>query len=79
MAALVHHCLYCDGFEYVDRPLAAYGEADKGADLALMMRHWSADVVLLTDGAAAPSVELQSRLAEHGITSIGRRARRRRA
>ena len=68
----VHHCLYCDGFEYAGRPLAAYGKADKGAGLALMMRHWSADVVLLTDGAAAPSVELQSRLAEHGIASIGK-------
>ena len=33
----VHHCLYCDGFEYADRPIAAFGAADKGANLALMM------------------------------------------
>jgi thioredoxin reductase len=69
----VHHCLYCDGFEYADRPIAAYGDADKGAGLALMMRHWSADVVLLTDKAAAPSAEMQSRLAEHGIPTIDKR------
>ena len=65
----VHHCLYCDGFEYADRPLAAYGEADKGGGLALMMRHWSADVVLLT-GGRPPLTEMQARLAEHGVPTI---------
>ena len=68
----VHHCLYCDGFEYAERPLAAYGEADKGGSLALMMRHWSADVVLLTGGGEAPSAEMQVRLVEHGIPTIGK-------
>jgi thioredoxin reductase len=66
----VHHCLYCDGFEYSDRPIAAYGEADKGARLALMMRHWSADVVLLTGGAGPPSAAMQARLERHGIATI---------
>ena len=28
----VHHCLYCDGYEYARRPVAAYGKGDKGAD-----------------------------------------------
>lgn len=26
----VHHCLYCDGFEYIGKPVAAYGKGDKG-------------------------------------------------
>jgi thioredoxin reductase len=46
----VHHCLYCDGYEYRDRPIAAYGEGDKGADLALVMLQWSDDVLLCTNG-----------------------------
>lgn len=46
----VHHCLYCDGFEYAGRPVAAYGEGDKGAELAIMMKHWSRDVVACTNG-----------------------------
>jgi Thioredoxin reductase len=25
----VHHCLYCDGFEYAGKPVAAYGKGDK--------------------------------------------------
>ena len=66
----VHHCLYCDGFEYADRPIAAFGEADKGAGLALMMRQWSADVVLCTGGGAPVSAEMLKRLAAHGVPIV---------
>jgi len=41
----VHHCLYCDGYEYAGRPVAAYGKDDKGVDLAIMMKHWMEDVL----------------------------------
>lgn len=47
----VHHCLYCDGFEYAGEKVAALGKGDKGADLAIMMKHWTPDVVALSDGA----------------------------
>ena len=63
----VHHCLYCDGFEYADRPIAAFGEADKGAGLALMMRQWSADVILCTGGGAPVTGKMRKRLAAHAI------------
>jgi thioredoxin reductase len=46
----VHHCLYCDGFEYAGKPVAAYGEGDKGAELAVMMKHWMSDVVACSNG-----------------------------
>jgi thioredoxin reductase len=46
----VHHCLYCDGFEYRGKAVAAYGVDDKGAELGLMMRHWIADIVVCSDG-----------------------------
>jgi thioredoxin reductase len=42
----VHHCPYCDGWEWRDRRIGAYGHGDKGAGLALMLRQWSADVAL---------------------------------
>ena len=51
----VHHCPYCDGFEHRDQPLAVYGVGDKGASLALMMKQWSSDVVLCTDGPSQVS------------------------
>ena len=47
----VHHCLYCDGFEYAGKPVAAYGKGDKGAELAIMMKHWMCDVVACSDGS----------------------------
>jgi thioredoxin reductase len=62
----VHHCLYCDGFEYKDRPVAAYGKGDKGADLALMMKHWCSDIVVCTDGDAVSS-KIAERLAARHI------------
>ncbi len=46
----VHHCLYCDGFEYAGKRVAAYGKGDKGAELAIMMKHWMSDVVACSDG-----------------------------
>jgi thioredoxin reductase len=62
----VHHCLYCDGFEYKDRPVAAYGKGDKGADLAIMMKYWISDVVLCTDGSGV-SAKAAKTLATHNI------------
>ena len=62
----VHHCLYCDGFEYKGKAVAAYGKGDKGAELGLMMRHWMSDVVVCSDGTE-PSKTLTTRLAERGI------------
>ena len=58
----VHHCPYCDGFEHCDQPLAVYGAGDKGAGLALMMKLWSSDVVLCTDGKGEISATMQERL-----------------
>ena len=63
----VHHCPYCDGFEHREQPLAVYGMGDKGAGLALMMKQWSADVVLLTDGPSQISPELEARLQRHQV------------
>jgi len=46
----VHHCPYCDGWEWRDRRLAAYGHGKPGLGLALLLRNWSDDVVVLTNG-----------------------------
>jgi thioredoxin reductase len=62
----VHHCLYCDGYEYAGEPVAAYGKGDKGADLAVMMKHWIKDVVACSDGTEI-SEEARWKLEQHGI------------
>ncbi len=63
----VHHCLYCDGFEYTGKALAAYGKIDKGVDLAVMMTHWSSDIVVCSDGTE-PSDDARRKLAQHRIS-----------
>jgi thioredoxin reductase len=63
----VHHCPYCDGYENRDRPIAVYGKGDQGAGLALMMKQWSSDVALCTDGEPDISSEMRSRLDVHRI------------
>jgi thioredoxin reductase len=62
----VHHCLYCDGFEYAAKPVAAFGKGDKGAELAIEMKHWMTDVVACSDGTEV-SAEARRKLEEHGI------------
>lgn len=62
----VHHCLYCDGFEYAGKAVAAYGKGDKGVDLAIMIKHWVADVVACSDGTEVSSDAMQ-KLKQHGI------------
>ena len=64
--ASVHHCLYCDGFEYAGRSVAAYGKGDRGAELAVMMKHWIADVVACSDGTTI-SAQASRKLDDHGI------------
>ncbi len=60
----VHHCPYCDGYEWRDRPIAVYGCGLHGSELAHALLGWSADVVLLTNGATrldAARVRIDSR------------------
>ena len=62
----VHHCLYCDGFEYAGKPVAAYGKGDKGAELAVMMKRWMSDVVACSDGTEV-SAKAMRKLEERNI------------
>ncbi|HEX7076299.1 MAG TPA: NAD(P)/FAD-dependent oxidoreductase [Hyphomicrobiaceae bacterium] len=63
----VHHCPYCDGWEHRDKAIAVYGSRNKGAKFALMMKQWSQDIVLCTDGRAPPTAETRAQLEKHGI------------
>jgi thioredoxin reductase len=62
----IHHCLYCDGFEYSGKSVAALGKGDKGAELALMMKHWIQDIVVCSDGTEI-SAKAMRKLDEHFI------------
>jgi thioredoxin reductase len=63
----VHVCPYCDGWEHRDAPVAVFGQASKGAGLALLLRQWTHDLVLCTHGPAHLSVDEGRMLNEHNI------------
>src|SRR3954449_11254929 len=45
-----HTCPYCDGFEHRDERLAVLAAGARGEHLAVLLRQWSDDVVLLSNG-----------------------------
>lgn len=46
----VFHCPFCHGWEVRDQPLAVLANGDRAVHATLLLRGWSDDVVLLTDG-----------------------------
>jgi thioredoxin reductase len=63
----VHHCPYCDAWEWRDQPLAIYGQGEEGSSLALGLTVWSDDLVLCTDGPSDLSDAEAERLSREGI------------
>ncbi|HEX3273963.1 MAG TPA: NAD(P)/FAD-dependent oxidoreductase [Gemmatimonadales bacterium] len=63
----VHHCPFCDGYQWRDRPVAVWGRGEHGAGLAAGLTVWTSDLVLCTDGPAGLTARWQRRLALLGI------------
>ena len=63
----VHHCPYCDAWEWRGHPLAVLGKADTGTGLALALTRWSPDVVLCTDGPSPIEPDELHRLGGAGV------------
>lgn len=63
----VFHCPFCDGWELRDQPLAVLARGEKATHSALLLRGWTDDLVLLTDGPADLDDEDRGRLAAAGV------------
>jgi thioredoxin reductase len=63
----VFHCPFCDGWEVADRPIALHAREDGAARLALLLRGWSDDVLLCTDGPGGISDAERDRLVAAGV------------
>ena len=59
----VFHCPFCHGWEVRDQPLAVLGRGDRAVHQALLLRGWSDDIVVLTNGPAEFSDDDRARLA----------------
>jgi thioredoxin reductase len=63
----VHHCPYCDAWEWRDQPVAVYGRGEAASGLALVLSWWTRDVVLCTDGPPEMGADHLARLAAQGV------------
>jgi thioredoxin reductase len=54
----VVHCPYCDGWEMRQKPVAVYSRKNIGTGLALVLKNWTDDIVVLTDGRTASEEEM---------------------
>jgi thioredoxin reductase len=59
----VFHCPFCHGWEVRDQALAVLARGERAVHSALLLRNWSDDVVLLTDGVADLDHDDRARLA----------------
>jgi thioredoxin reductase len=63
----VFHCPFCHGWEMRDAALAVLGGGGAGLHRVLLLRGWSADVILLSDGPAELDAGDLERLSAAGI------------
>ena len=69
----VFHCPFCHGWEVRDQPLGVLDRGARGAQRALLLRGWTEDVTLLTDGEAELDADDVERLRGAGVTIDERR------
>jgi thioredoxin reductase len=65
-----HTCPYCDGFEHRDERIAVLATGARGEHLALLLRQWSNDVVLLSNGPHGLAHDQLARLHARGVRII---------
>lgn len=63
----VFHCPYCHGWEVAGQPLAIYARGDKALHLAQLIRGWTPDLVLFSDGPIDLAEAEVERIRRNGI------------
>lgn len=69
-ATSAHTCPYCDGFEHRDERLAVLAAGARGEHLAILLRQWSDDVVLFSNGPHDLAADQLARVHALGIAII---------
>lgn len=63
----VFHCPFCHGWEHAGRPLGVLDRGETGVHRVKLLRAWSDDVTLLTDGPEDLSDEQRAELWDLGV------------
>jgi thioredoxin reductase len=66
----VHHCPYCDGWEWRDHRLGVYARNKEGWELALALKAWTDHVTLYTDGQYKVKPHQKEQLDANGIEVV---------
>jgi thioredoxin reductase len=61
------HCPFCHGWEMRDRPLAVLARGERSVHMALLLRGWTDDVVVLTNGPADLDEDSVQKLTAAGV------------
>ena len=62
------HCPFCHGWEVRDQPLAVLAQGERAVHMALMLRGWTDDVVVLTNGEPGLDPAHREQLNSVGVT-----------
>lgn len=63
----VFHCPYCHGWELTGLPLAIYARGDAALQLATLIRGWTDDLILFTDGPPDLTTAELDRIRSSGV------------
>lgn len=63
----MHHCPYCDGWEWRDKRIAVYAHGKTALVLSEKLQNWTKDVVLISDGPSKLGKKERSTLASRNI------------
>jgi thioredoxin reductase len=66
----VIHCPYCHGYEVRHKRLGILAEGDLALEFIRLLRNWSEDLVLFTNGPAGINDEQMSRINKYGIPVV---------
>lgn len=67
------HCPFCHGWEARDRPLAVLASGDRAVHMALLLKAWTDDIVILTNGPTGLTEDQHTQLAEADVSVDDRR------
>lgn len=70
MGISVYVCPDCDGYEVSDKQTLVLGAGNTGAQMALTLTHWTADLIYVNHERSPVDDELRYRLADNGIKYI---------
>lgn len=62
------HYPFCHGYEVRDERLAVVGNGEIGVGMVGLLKSWSADLVLCTNGKAELSADQRKLLAKHKVS-----------